>query len=250
MELFMFEEIGVSERTRKPWTVAVSFAGQGVMIGLAILVPLVSTEALPHGRLVEYLTAPGPPPPPPSRVAPPVSTRKTPSAFDPRGLRAPSVIPDKVATVVDPPRLASAALNPGPGVPGGLGPAAGQSRFPLNLAHMLPAPEPPPPPPAKAGPKPVTRIYRGGLVQQGKLIFGPRPAYPPLARQARISGVVRLQAVIARDGAIMDLRVVSGHPLLVPAALAAVKQWIFQPTLLNGEPVEVATEIAVNFTLQ
>jgi periplasmic protein TonB len=69
------------------------------------------------------------------------------------------------------------------------------------------------------------------------------------AKQARIQGVVRLNAVIAKDGTISDLSVISGHPLLVPSALDSVKQWIYQPTLLNGNPVEVTTEIDVNFTL-
>jgi protein TonB len=73
--------------------------------------------------------------------------------------------------------------------------------------------------------------------------------YPPLAKQARISGTVKLAAVIAKDGTIQDLKVISGHPLLIPSALEAVKQWVYQPTLLNGEPVEVSTQIDVNFTL-
>ena len=76
-----------------------------------------------------------------------------------------------------------------------------------------------------------------------------KPIYPPLAKQARISGVVHLNAVISKDGTIQDLKVISGHPLLVPSALEAVKQWVYQPTLLNGEPVEVVTQIDVNFTL-
>ena len=69
----------------------------------------------------------------------------------------------------------------------------------------------------------------------------PRPIYPPLAKQARIQGVVRLNAIIGKDGTIQNLTVASGHPLLVPAALEAVKQWVYKPTLLNGEPVEVVT---------
>ena len=76
-----------------------------------------------------------------------------------------------------------------------------------------------------------------------------RPQYPPLARQARIQGTVKLSAVISKDGSIQKLEVMSGHPLLVPAALAAVKQWRYKPTLLNGEAVEVLTNIDVNFTL-
>ena len=86
-------------------------------------------------------------------------------------------------------------------------------------------------------------------MQQAKLVRQPRPTYPPLAKQARIQGVVRLSAVIAKDGTIQELSVISGHPLLAPAALEAVRQWVYQPTTLNGEPVEVSTQIDVNFTL-
>ena len=89
----------------------------------------------------------------------------------------------------------------------------------------------------------------GGQVEAAKLIYKPTPDYPPLAKMARIQGSVRLEAIIAKDGTIQDLKVLSGHPLLVKAALDAVKQWRYQPTLLNGEPVEVVTEIDVNFTL-
>jgi TonB family protein len=93
------------------------------------------------------------------------------------------------------------------------------------------------------------RIRVGANVQQAKLVQHPFPVYPPLAKQARISGVVRLNAIIGKDGAVQDLTVVSGHPVLVPAAMEAVKQWVYEPTLLNGRAVEVATQIEVNFTL-
>jgi len=87
-------------------------------------------------------------------------------------------------------------------------------------------------------------------VQKAKLVEQPAPVYPPLARQARISGVVRLSVIIGRDGTVQDLTLLSGHPLLVPAAMDAVKQWVYQPTLLNGQPVEVATQVEVNFALE
>jgi protein TonB len=93
------------------------------------------------------------------------------------------------------------------------------------------------------------RIRVGGNVQAAMLMRQTRPVYPPLARQARIQGTVKLQAIISRDGTIQQLQVMSGHPLLVPSALEAVKQWVYKPTLLNGEPVEVVTVIDVNFTL-
>ena len=73
--------------------------------------------------------------------------------------------------------------------------------------------------------------------------------YPPLARQARIQGVVQLMATVGTDGRILNLQVLSGHPLLVPAALKAVKQWVFKPTLVNGNAVEVNTPVSINFKL-
>jgi protein TonB len=75
------------------------------------------------------------------------------------------------------------------------------------------------------------------------------PVYPALARQARIQGVVVLSVVIGKDGSVQELKLVSGHPLLAPAALDAVKQWTYKPTLLNGQPVDVSTQATVNFTL-
>ena len=104
----------------------------------------------------------------------------------------------------------------------------------------------PPPPP----PRPPSRIRIGADVQQQKLINQPPPVYPALARQAGIQGTVQLQAIIAKDGTVANLTVVSGHPMLVPAALDAVRQWRYQTTLLNGNPVEVETTVNVNFALQ
>ena len=98
--------------------------------------------------------------------------------------------------------------------------------------------------PAVSGPLPV-----GGGVESAKLFFGPHPAYPPLAKAARSQGVVKLEAIIAADGSIRNLRVVSGPPLLIDAALEAVRQWRYHPTLLNGVAVEVMTEIDVSFSL-
>jgi TonB family protein len=93
------------------------------------------------------------------------------------------------------------------------------------------------------------RIKVGGNEQHAKLIRQPRPVYPQEAKEARIQGVVKLMAVIAKDGTIQNLEVLSGHPILVPASLEAVKQWVYTPTLLNGAPVEVQTQLDVNFTL-
>jgi len=106
---------------------------------------------------------------------------------------------------------------------------------------------------AHAQPKPATPAVKpiavSSGVQAAKLVQQVKPIYPVLAVQAHISGTVRLVAIIGRDGAIRNLQVAAGHPLLTPAAIEAVKQWRYRPTLLSGEPVEVITQIDVNFTL-
>ena len=93
------------------------------------------------------------------------------------------------------------------------------------------------------------RVRVGGQVQPPQLVNKTNPAYPPLARQARIQGTVKLEGVIGKDGTVQELKVVSGHPLLIQAALDAVRNWRYRPTMLNGQPVEVITTIDVNFTL-
>src|SRR3989475_792792 len=110
-----------------------------------------------------------------------------------------------------------------------------------QLMTLLIAPPPPPPPP------PPQRIRVGGNVQAANLLSQVKPVYPPLAKQARIQGVVVLEAEISKEGTIDNLKVVTGHPLLIQSAIDAVKQWRYKPTLLNGEPVPVVTTITVNF---
>ncbi len=97
-------------------------------------------------------------------------------------------------------------------------------------------------------PPPPAPIRVGGNVQQAALINQVQPQYPPLARQARVTGIVILEAIIGRDGAVRDVRVITGHALLAPAAVKAVEQWRYNPTVLNGEPVEVVTTVTVNFS--
>jgi protein TonB len=116
---------------------------------------------------------------------------------------------------------------PGQGIVGGTGPTM------------------PPPKPAAA----PARIKQGGEVTAASIITQTRPAYPALARQARIQGTVVLHAIIDKDGKVAQLEIVSGHPLLVQSALEAVKQWRYKPTQLNGDPVEVDTTIQVTFTM-
>jgi len=246
----MFDAIGVSERTRKPWTVAVSFIGQVALVGLAILVPLIGTDALPH-RL-SFVSVPEPPRALPHRAAQAAAkqAKMVPPQITPKGLVLPARIPEKAATLEDPDFLPA---SDGLGVPGGLEGSNGTGNSAIDGLLGARSAQPPPPMPVikqPAQPMPPRRIQVGGRVQEGKLVSGPRPVYPQIAIQARIQGTVRLEAVISREGTILNLRAVSGHPLLIPAALAAVQRWVFRPTSLNSEPVEVATVIEVNFTLQ
>ncbi len=229
-----------SHEKRKPWTVAVSFLFNTLVVTVMVLVPLIYTEALPKQQLLTFLIAPPPPPPPPPPPAP-VKIVKIQSEFEEGRLTAPKEIPKEIAMVKEeelpPPSTGVVGGVPG-GVPGGT--AGGV------IGGIISATPAPPPPPKVETPK---RIRVGGQVQQAKWIFHPNPIYPPLAKSARIQGTVRLEAIISKQGNIESLRVVSGHPLLVQSALDAVKQWRYHPTILNGEPVEVATTIDVNFTL-
>ncbi len=252
----MFEQTFVEDlgKTNKSWTVVVSFIVQCLMIGIAVLIPLIYTDSLPRTQLTSFLVAPPPPPPPPPppAAAPVKVVRTIPRQFDAGRLMAPKAIPKEIAMIKEeelPP--VSGGVGVVGGVPGGV-PGGTPGGVIGGIISSVPQAAPPPPPPpvkevVKAAPQ---RIRVGGNVQQAKLLNQPKPVYPPLAKQARIQGVVRFNAIIGRDGQIQDLKVVSGHPLLVPSALEAVKQWRYQPTLLNGEPVEVVTQIDVNFTLQ
>jgi protein TonB len=247
----MFEQTFVDGvgKTRKPWTVLVAFIGEVIFIGIAVLVPMIYFDVLPKTTLTSFLVAPPPPPPPPPppQAAAPVKVVKViPRQFDAGRLMAPKSIPKEIAVIKEeelPPP--SSAVG---GVVGGM--AGGMAGGVLGgIIGSVPMAAPPPPPPPVKQAAAVQRIRVGGNVQQAKLVRQPKPAYPPLAKQARIQGVVHLQAIISKDGTIQKLEVIGGHPLLVPAALEAVKQWVYQPTLLNGEPVEVITQIDVNFTL-
>jgi len=118
------------------------------------------------------------------------------------------------------------------------------------VPNAIPAPPPPPAPPKpKPAAEPPARLQVGGDVLASKILHRVNPVYPELARRARIQGVVQLHGIITKEGRIAQLRVIGGHPLLVKAALDAVGQWLFSPTLLNQQPVEVEAPIEVRFTL-
>jgi periplasmic protein TonB len=243
----MFEdsliESGGKLKTKRGWTSLISFTLQVGIIGVMILIPLIFTEALPKGTALFMLVAPPPPPPPPPPAAAPVKIVKVIQTDIINGqLRTPTKIPKKVEMIKEdeapPPVMASAGVVGG--VPGGV-PGGQMGGVIGGIISSTPVAVP-----KVAAPQRV-RVSSG--VVTGLKIRDAKPNYPPLARQARIQGTVVLQALISKTGDIENLQLISGHPMLAPAAIEAVKQWKYKPYLLNGEPVEVETQVQVNFTL-
>jgi periplasmic protein TonB len=244
----MFEdsliESGGKLKTKRGATTVVSFVLQIALIGVLVLIPLLFTEALPKTQLMTFLVAPPPPPPPPPPpAAAPVKVVKQIQTDIINGqLRTPTKIPEKVQMIKEeeaPPPMAATGGVVG-GVPGGV-PGGQMGGVIGGIISSTPVAVP------KAATPTRVRVSQG--VTQGLLTRRVNPTYPPLARQARIQGTVVLQAEISKNGDIENLRLVSGHPMLAPAAIDAVKQWKYRPYILNGEPVEVETQITVNFTL-
>jgi periplasmic protein TonB len=243
----MFEdsliESGGRLKTKRGLTTFLSFGLQILLVGVLVLIPLLFTEALPKTQLMTFLVAPPPPPPPPPPpAATPVKVVKVIQTDIVNGqLRTPTKIPEKVQMIKEeeaPPPVSTMAGVVG-GVPGAAGGQMGGVIGGIINSTPIAVPK-------VATPQRV-RVSQG--VTQGLLLRKIQPNYPPLARQARIQGSVLLQAEISKDGSIQNLRLISGHPMLAPAAIEAVKQWKYKPYILNGEPVEVETQITVNFTL-
>ena len=227
---------------RRLSTTILSFLLQVGLIGILILIPLIYTDALPKTQLMTFLVAPPPPPPPPPPpAAAPVKVVKMQSEMVNGQLRTPTKIPQKVQMIKEeeaPPDLGAGGV-PG-GVPGGI-PGGSAGGVIGGIISSTPV----------AVPKVATpqRVRVSSGVSTGLLIKKVTPNYPPLAKQARIQGTVILQAEISKEGTIQNLQLISGHPMLAPAAIEAVKQWRYKPYLLTGEPVAVETQVQVNFSL-
>ena len=246
----MFEQSQVSRTgSRRPLSFALSLASQAAVLGGVTVATVVHVQDLPAGDWTRVLIAPPPPPaaPPPPRAAEPVR-RARPERFQTE-LRQPTEIPDRVAQIVEERTAFSDA--PPIGVIGSI-PGGAEDGVIGSIARDLVPPSPPSQPePEPVAPEPAVASMRVSAgVQAARLLRRVEPIYPPIARQTRIQGVVRLEAAIAEDGSIEKLEVVSGHPLLVGAALDAVSQWRYRPTLLSGRAVAVETQIEVIFRLQ
>jgi protein TonB len=202
-----------------------------------------------------------PPPPPPAPPPPPLVAAKAMRArraapLFAAKLTAPVAIPAQNPTqeiaIEVPPDLGVGVIGGVPGgIPGGtvggvLGGVLGGTPPPVAAPPPQVAVNLPAPPPAPQTPK---RVQVSAELQEAQILEMIRPDYPKFAKVARVQGNVRLRAIIDRQGKITELKLIEGHPLLVPAAIAAVEKWRYRPTMLNGEAVEVATEIIVRFHL-
>jgi protein TonB len=236
----VFEQsILIDNRPNKSWSLLASLSAELLVVSVLILVPLIYGDHLPdfHWHVVT--------------VGPPVRQIETPpaQAHAASGPTRPVWHPPLIANPIQPTALTPVASGPvaidqPPGIQAGDGPGTPSPLLFQGRVNIAPPPSKPEPPV-----KPSAPIHVSGGVQMAKLVKQVIPAYPPMARSARISGVVHLVGIIAKDGTIRNLQLIAGHPLLSRAALDAVSQWIYRPTLLSGEPVEVICPIDVTFTL-
>ena len=243
----MFEQsILAGDRKNRPWSFLASVSAELVVVSLFILIPLAYTDHLPdfHWRNV--------------MVGPPLRPIDPPTAGSHTGNSSMRFVSTRTIRIFNPtqPSRDSESSTTGPvqlDVPPGSLPSdtvAGTGNPMGELLARAPVARTPPRPVVNDPPAhPTAQIRVSQGAQMALLIKQVIPTYPPLARATRTSGVVHLVGVISKDGTIRNLQLISGHPLLTRAALDAVAQWVYRPTLLNGEPVEVICPIDVHFTL-
>lgn len=226
-------------RAQRGWTTLTSFALQTLVVAALLMLPLLYTEGFPKLRVIAPSAPIGVPQGPPPAAQHHVSSTPTQSNLFHGFVVAPSVVPSQVQRVVEdsgPQDSAPCTFC----VEGGTGTSMTANSVINSIGTSATAAPPP---------VPVARPPRVSHMMEGNLIYRVQPLYPPLARSARIQGTVLLRAFISRTGTIENLQAISGHPMLIPAALDAVRQWRYRPYILNGEPVEVETQVTVNFSL-
>lgn len=234
--MFSTLESSWDHSARRGWSAIASFTFQAMALSLLVAIPMFWVQGPPRLQWLQPLIAPAQAPP-----APPVprqpSVRNSTNLNGEHVVQPPS-IPDTIAQVRDTPVAEAPDINQ-LGVIGGTGPARRGVPGSIGEANVAPPPRPPVP----------THPLRISHWAEGNLIYRVQPTYPPLARQARIQGAVQLRAIISKTGTIERLTLENGHPMLAGSAIDAVPQWRYRPYLLNDEPVEIETEITVNFVL-
>jgi protein TonB len=234
----------LDQGAKRPWNFLASLSAELLIISLALLIPLLYREHLPAVHWKDIIVGPAPLPPPP--LPQPAASGATSTMISSAPHRQFVWNPNASTT-----ERQSSSIDVATDAPPTLGIGPGSGGANNNIGTFIPnyVAAPPPPKPVVEVKSPTGPVPRGGDVQMAMLIRKVIPVYPPLARSARISGVVHLIGTIGKDGRIQNLQLVSGHPMLARAALEAVEQWVYKPTLLNGNPVEVIAPIEVNFTL-
>ena len=251
----MFETALLSSgpQTKRVWSTLMGFSGQALLLSSLVLAPMIWPSTLPKVVWTSITLAPPAPPPPPPGPMPQIMPRiRVTHRFT--GFVEPTTVPSRVLPIDDlanAPLIGTAVVGsvPGlgpdsfsdgsyiPGLTGSTGPAVPAFHPPAPIVNVAPAP----PVPAKTAR--ITKLEMAEPIQRVQ------PVYPPLARTAHVSGKVELLGVLGTDGRIHEVKVLSGHPLLVKAAVDAVLQWVYRPTILNGQPVEVQAPISVRFIL-
>jgi len=239
------------QRRRNPLDWAVSLIVHVTLIAALLAVPLYFNETLDlkaYSLTMLVAVPPPPPPPPPSATVRQIVRPKMADLVS-RGLVSPTFIPRQIAMIkedVPPPTPDDGVMGGVPGgVPGGIPGGVIGGVLGGVLGSVGSGTTGPPPP------KAVKKIVRvGGNVKPPRLISSPAPEYPQLAKAAKISGTVIIDAVIDEKGNVVEAHVISGPGLLIPAALKAITSWRYEPTYLDGEPIEVRMHVDVNFLLQ
>ncbi len=256
----MFNKLVISTNERRKGRIVRFFCGTSAIYALVIagvlgLSVVVATPKLAdtNERMLVLIVPPPPPGPPPARqretTPPPAQPHNDPMQV--RDLDAVVNTPTPTRRPAAPP-----SVNDSIGVigaPEGNGDPNGNWSVPSSPAHAEMTPPPPPPvEPSRAAPQvDTTRPVRlTSSVLQGKAVVRRTPVYPPLAKQIHLAGSVSVEVMIAPDGHVEAARAVSGHPMLMTAAVEAAREWRFEPTLLNGTPVRVSGVIIFNFTMQ
>jgi len=244
------------DKYRKPSVIG-SVVFHGLLILTVLIVPLLLPQSISERQLLITLVSPiGPPPPPPPpavelpvTAVPQVATQVRPAT--PQALVMPAAIPKDIVKIIEEPAAAPVGVVGGVpgGIPGGVlgGVLGGILATNANANPVLAPPPPPPPPPPPKVTTPAEPIRVGGNVREPRPVKVVPPIYPPLASRARVSGMVVLEATLTAQGTVEEIRVISGHPLLIEAAITCVKQWQYEPTLLNGIPVAVILTAKVRF---
>jgi|SRR6185437_3250466 len=243
--------------SRRAFSTVAGITAQAALLGAAILVPMIFPEAMPSPQtwMAIFMPTAPPPPPPPAPTAQHQARKAVATRVFDGVIRVPTSIPTHIDMAIEPPApvaTAGYAGVPG-GVPGGQpgGIPGGVLTSLLNSTRItpaLPVPAIVPPKPA-AEPHEPARYRMGGIVKPAVPIHRVEPIYPQLARQMRVEGVVEITGIIGTDGRMKEVQLVRGHPLLAPAAMDAVRKWIYAPTTLNGEPIEVIAPITITFHL-